>query len=181
MAGGGAMLAAIPDHKLTQFVHHVIDHMCGGEPVTYDLYKDGCSLDKFWLAIQETKTVAKITTQKKLPRNEVVNTLHELGKMKAGNVCDAFSARRTELEDYLVREALHHTHLLKNFDWSVRLAVSSDKVMDLNEPLLTLHLHTSPQERDVCVEMTAPQVDNLLHKLKEAQCTLAQLSSQGPS
>lgn len=65
-----------------------------------------------------------------------------------------------------------------------QLAVSSDKVMDLNEPLLTLNLHTSEERtdgQDICVEMTASQVDNLLHKLKEAQGTLAHLSSQGPS
>ncbi|XP_045596921.2 COMM domain-containing protein 8-like isoform X2 [Procambarus clarkii] len=166
-------------HVLTaKFVHHVIDGMCGGIAVSQEMYKD-CPLDKFWLAVQQVKTVAHDIALGKLSKEKVISWLLPLGQEKAEQIYEIVMARKGELVDALLRESLKNTHHLKDFDWNVRLAIASDKVLDLNECLLTLHLHTSPKNmkgtKDLCVEMTATQADSLLNQLKDAQKVLAEL------
>ncbi|XP_053655653.2 COMM domain-containing protein 8 [Cherax quadricarinatus] len=181
MEGGVAVpLTLIQPQYLLQFVHHVIDYMCGGPGVSHEMYKD-CPLDKFWLAIQQVKTIAQEVTLGNLTQEKVVSLLSPLGQKTAENVYHIVNARNAEVVDHMLRETLKNTQHLKDFDWNVRLSVASDKVLDLNECFLTLHLHTSPPQSmkgtsDLCVEMTAPQVDSLLVQLKSAQDTLTALS-----
>ncbi|XP_071521109.1 COMM domain-containing protein 8-like [Panulirus ornatus] len=173
MEGGGSnAISIIPAQQILKFLHHVIDNLCGGRAVSHELCKE-CPLDKFWLAVKQAKAIVQDVTIGKLTEEEVINLLLPFGEELAKNAYEAICARKEEIRESLLRAALQDTHHLKDFDWNVRLAVSSDKVLDLSESLLTLHLHSSSLENrnadNLSVEMTATQVDALLDCLKAAQ------------
>ncbi|KAG7163991.1 COMM domain-containing protein 8-like [Homarus americanus] len=180
MGGGGPTpLSFISVQHTPKFVYHVIDNMCVGASVSHEMYED-CPLDKFWLAVQQMKTIVRDITLEKLTKEKFIDLLLPLDQETTEKVYEAINARRGEISDCLFREAVENTYHLKDFDWNVRLAVASDKVLDLSESLLTLHLHTSSPKNekdasDLCVEMTAAQVDTLLEELKGAQDILSQL------
>lgn len=175
MAGGaGTHLTSIPTPLLSKFVHHTIDGLCGGESASHALFPD-CPLDVFWLARQEVASLARDVTAGRLSRDQAIVQLSPLGQEGAGSVCDAVVARREEIKEAMVREALTSTNRLTDFDWNVKLAVSSSTVLDLKQPLVTLRLHTTSlndSQRDTVVEMTAAEVDSLLATLREAQASL---------
>ncbi|XP_063849326.1 COMM domain-containing protein 8-like isoform X2 [Scylla paramamosain] len=174
MAGGGAAtthLTCIPSPLLSKFVHHVIDGLCGGAAASHALFPD-CPLDAFWLAGREVAGLARDVTAGRLTRDQACAQLSPLGQEGAASVCEAVNARREEIREAMVREALTSTRRLTDFDWNVKVAMSSSTVLDLKQPLVTLRLHTaSPHDhqRDTVVEMTAAEVDSLLATLREAQ------------
>jgi|AACY02.5.fsa_nt_gi hypothetical protein len=64
---------------------------------------------------------------------------------------------------------------LKDFDWSVRLILSSNKVSGLRTPLLQLKLDrelANGQIDENMVELNKDEVDKLLASLKEAKAAL---------
>lgn len=61
---------------------------------------------------------------------------------------------------------------LKDFDWSMRVALSSDKLSELGKPLLQLRLDTSCGDgrlKETLVEMDLSELNLLIKRLKEAQ------------
>ncbi|XP_045126807.1 COMM domain-containing protein 8-like [Portunus trituberculatus] len=179
MAGGGATthLTCIPSPLLNKFVHHVIDGLCGGASASHALFPD-CPLDAFWQAGREVATLARDVTAGRLTQHQAYAQLLPLGQEAAASVCEVVSARREEIKEAMVRESLASTTTLTDFDWNVKVAVSSSTVLDLKQPLVTLRLHTSSphgHQRDTVVEMTEAEVDSLLATLKEAQASLGNL------
>ena len=64
---------------------------------------------------------------------------------------------------------------LKDFDWSVRLILSSNKVAGLRTPLLQLKLDrelANGQIDENMVELNKDEVDKLLASLKESKAAL---------
>ena len=62
---------------------------------------------------------------------------------------------------------------LKDFDWSLRLVLSSDKLSGLRRPLLMLKLDVVGADgvkQEKLVELSEAELDVLLAKLKKAQC-----------
>ncbi|XP_037803660.1 COMM domain-containing protein 8-like [Penaeus monodon] len=174
-----ATLTFLPSQDLIKFVHHVINNICGGAPVSHKEF-EGCPLDKFWLAIQSAKSIIKNVSTGKSSRDEILEILRPLGQEMAEKFLSAVSVREDEIKKALIQESLKDTVYLKDFDWNVRLAVASDKVLDLNESIMTLHLHTSNTDKGnntLTVEMLPDQVDRLIEQLKGAREKLAHTSN----
>ncbi|XP_068216028.1 COMM domain-containing protein 8-like [Palaemon carinicauda] len=177
-----ALLATLPNSDILKFVYHAVDNICGGVPVSHNDYSQ-CPLDKFWITIQNVKDLATKIALQKISKEQTVLLLHRLSKDIAEEIYDAIESRRTEIKKSLVSNSIKDLLHLRDFDWNVKLAVASDKVLDLNEGLVTLHLRTSTTElendvRNISVEMSAAQVDKLLEKLKEAQQTMVQFQDR---
>ncbi|XP_042861902.1 COMM domain-containing protein 8-like [Penaeus japonicus] len=176
---GNFALTFVPSQDLIKFVHRVIDSICGGTPVSHKEF-EGCPLDKFWLALQSAKSIIKDVSTGRLSKDESLQILSPLGQEAAGKLLSAVSVREDEIKKAIIQESLSGTVHLKDFDWNVRLAVASDKVLDLNESLMTLHLHTMNADKGsdtLTVEMSAEQVDRLIEQLKGAREKLTQVSN----
>lgn len=176
---GSSSLTFLPSQDLIKFVHHVIDSMCGGTSVSHKEF-EGCPLDKFWLAVQSAKSIIKDLSTGKSSRDEILEILKPLGQETTEKILSAVSVREDEIKKALIQESLKDTIHLKDFDWNVRLAVASDKVLDLNESIMTLHLHTLNADKGnntLTVEMSPDQVDRLIEQLKGAREKLAHVSN----
>lgn len=61
---------------------------------------------------------------------------------------------------------------LDDFDWSLRMVMSSDKLSDLHKPLLMLSLETTKangEKATQLVELTTDELKHLIEKLKTVQ------------
>jgi len=61
---------------------------------------------------------------------------------------------------------------LKDFDWSVRLVLSSDKVSGLRKPVLMLRLDTTNADcsvQETLIELDTEEAASLIQALKTAQ------------
>ena len=61
---------------------------------------------------------------------------------------------------------------LEDFDWSLRLVLSSDKLSDLKKPLLMLSLDTidaNEAKKNHLLEMTSEELKAFIGKLKTVQ------------
>jgi hypothetical protein len=61
---------------------------------------------------------------------------------------------------------------LDDFDWSLRMVMSSDKLSDLHKPLLMLKLEKTDangEKSDQLIELTAEELKFLIAKLKTVQ------------
>lgn len=105
--------------------------------------------------------------------------------------------RTRPLREALVRRALAGVPALKDYDWNVKLGVSSSRVSSLQQPLLSLTLDTVPTKSNgktagtdvfrprhkedpmapegctIFTELTLAQVDELVTKLTAAQYRMA--------
>ncbi|KAK7067848.1 hypothetical protein SK128_016588 [Halocaridina rubra] len=176
-------LTRIPAHSLIKFVHHVIDEMCGGVCVSHENYEE-TPLDTFWIATQTVKTLAQSIAVENTTEDEALTFLQALDKELSQEIYEALQSRKEEVTKFMVQESIASTRHLKDFDWNVKLAVASDKVLNLNEPYVSLQLHTSTGTTDfdedtknISVEMTLTEVDRLLENLKEVQKKLTDYQS----
>jgi len=120
-------------------------------------------------------------------------------------ILDVIETRKAELRSGLVDQILGASGepVLKDFDWRLKMVLSSDKVEGLNEPLVSLDLSLggggtsnygskgskeSKQSRggsegkesttSVSIEMNRPEVNKLIKCLEEAQTALQRTSTK---
>ena len=90
-----------------------------------------------------------------------------------GSVQLNFAASRARRgEPKLAQEMDASYAYLKDFDWSVRLALSSDKLSGLRKPLLLLKLETVAADgtrAEKILELNEEELDTLLQGLKKVQ------------
>jgi hypothetical protein len=96
-------------------------------------------------------------------------------------VAEVVHARRAEMEralrERVVEVAPSH---LRDFDWSVRLVLASDRISSMREPRLLLNLqlaHADPSAppRHVAVELARDDLDRLLASLERAASQVQEL------
>ncbi|CAL4067249.1 unnamed protein product [Meganyctiphanes norvegica] len=170
-------LNQIPEEIFPKFVQDIIDNMCIGSTLSSSEL-GGVPLNTFWPICQIMKCIVTNIVEQKMTKEEVYETLSCIGTNRAAIVYEGVEFRKEELNKMLVREAIKETNHLTDFDWNVRIGVSSDKVLELNEILMTLHLHTTSSKdgrrNTFTLDMSKPQVDELLEILQAAQNKIAQ-------
>lgn len=79
---------------------------------------------------------------------------------------------------------------LADIDWKVHQVLESDKVANIQEPLVRLQLYlkepsvpadTQHSTKEVSIELTKPELDQLISQLEGAKGALSQVKEQAPS
>jgi len=170
-------LNQIPEEIFPKFVQDIIDNMCIGSTLSSSEL-GGTPLNTFWPICQTMKYLITNIVEQKMTKEEVYEALSCIGPNRTETVYKAVEFRKEELNKLSLREAIKETNHLTDFDWNVRIGVSSDRVLDLNEILMTLHLHTTSSKdgrrNTFTLDMSKPQVDELLEILQAAQNKIAQ-------
>lgn len=87
-------------------------------------------------------------------------------------------SRRSEIRQALLGEVVDISSVqLQDFDWQLKLALSSDKIATLQMPLLNLHLDVreNGELRPYSVEMSKEELQNLIQSLEAANKVVLQL------
>ncbi|EGD77135.1 hypothetical protein PTSG_07469 [Salpingoeca rosetta] len=175
--------ASVEDAAAQQLVHGVIDGVCGQDPPSFSGIATGLSLQQ-WTSTVNTLTQA---IEKQFGREngteEVVKALEQSGlpSAKGAVVRACLDARSNDLHKALIRKACAVGEAcVVDFDWDVRLAVSSSSMHTLKIPLVHLTLtlqQPSGRREDVHVELSEEELDAFLSSLNVANKRVQALSA----
>ncbi|XP_072854117.2 COMM domain-containing protein 8 isoform X1 [Pogona vitticeps] len=162
-------LKPIPHPEM--FFHKVVDGICGRAYPRYQDYNTVWNLAEWMKVLEQSAAYFKSAVGKDLSDEEALQQLSELSsdQQKAAMTC--LKARRHDIRRALVEKtnAICSAQLL-DFDWQLKLALSSDKLSMLQMPLLNLDLDLA-ENGDVklfSIEMNKEELQNLISALEAA-------------
>jgi hypothetical protein len=169
-----------------ELVHGVIDYVCGKEGPKYSDFSKSLSLEQFCkVKAALTQFVKRCVHESEEPA-KVVSLLTEQGveKEKAVVFAECLSARNLSEEHFKELSSTISYCTLDEFEWNLKVAFSSDKLSDVQEPLVSLQLALSGpgsgNQRLHRVEMNRHELNQLISSL-EACNKVVQSISPAPS
>uniref|UniRef100_A0A8C9AP47 COMM domain containing 8 n=1 Tax=Prolemur simus TaxID=1328070 RepID=A0A8C9AP47_PROSS len=171
-------LQKLPAELGPQLLHKIIDGICGR---AYPLYQDYHSVweSKEWMNVLEDITkFFKVVVGKNLSDEEIFQQLNQLNSFHQEAIMKCLKSRKDEIKQALLGEIVDISSAqLLDFDWQLKLALSSDKIAALQMPLLNLHLDVKEngEVKPYCIEMSKEELQNLIHSMEAAYKVVLQL------
>ncbi|CDQ56103.1 unnamed protein product [Oncorhynchus mykiss] len=109
---------------------------------------------------------------------QVLASLADVGSGYGEAVLTVLRARREEIRQALVERTNNvSSSTLQDFDWQIKLALSSDKISFLHTPLLNLRLDVKENGalKPLSVEMNREELQTLISSLEAANKVVLQL------
>lgn len=170
---------------IEKFIHRVIDDLCGRNHEFVVLYGRVISetTTNIHDLVEGTKKFIVESFGDEHSEESVAITLSKLTKLPeklCQVVAQAIKGRGEEIGRGLVRKATQgfSQAYLRDFDWSLRVALSSEKLSKLREPLLLLSLyltHLDGSRTEHVVELTKAKCQELLNTLGEINGSMQQM------
>ncbi|XP_049742279.1 COMM domain-containing protein 8 [Elephas maximus indicus] len=171
-------LQKLPTELGPQLLHKIIDGICGR---AYPLYQDYHSVwdSTEWVhVLEDTATFFKVIVGKNLSDEEISQQLNQLNSFHQEAIMKCLKSRKDEIRQALLGEIVDISSAqLQDFDWQLKLALSSDKIATLQMPLLNLHLDVKEngEVKPYSVEMSKEELQNLINSLEAANKVVLQL------
>ncbi|GLD56444.1 COMM domain-containing protein 8 [Lates japonicus] len=172
------LLSRLPVTECLKLCHRVVDGLCGREPPCRADYNTTWSLEEWLQLLNSLSAFFCLAVGNNSSDEEVVAGLSDVGRSHAETLLSVLRAREEEIQ----RTLLHRTNsissaTLQDFDWQLKLALSSDKISSLHTPLLSLSLdlRENGAVRPVAVEMNREELNTLITSLEAANKVMLQL------
>ncbi|XP_040340412.1 COMM domain-containing protein 8 isoform X2 [Herpailurus yagouaroundi] len=165
-------------NNIMWLLHKIIDGICGR---AYPLYQDYHSVwdSTEWKNVLEDITkFFKAVVGKNLPDEEIFQQLNQLNSFHQEAIIKCLKSRKEEIKKALLEEIVDISSAqLQDFDWQLKLALSSDKIATLQMPLLnlTLDVKENGEVKPYSVEMSKEELQNLINSLEAANKVVLQL------
>ncbi|NXU86224.1 COMD8 protein, partial [Xiphorhynchus elegans] len=157
--------------SLFQFLHEVIDGICGRAYPRYQDYGNIWSLSEWMEVLKETTAYFKTAVGKNIPDEEAAQQITELNSDYQEAITKCLKGRKEEIRNALVERVNGISSAqLQDFDWQLKLALSSDKISMLQMPLLNLDLDVreNGEIKPISIEMNKEELQNLINALEAA-------------
>ncbi|MBN3299054.1 COMD8 protein, partial [Amia calva] len=172
------LLEKLPGTECLKFLHRVIDRVCGRDPLRFHDYSGVWDLAEWLELIEVLSSVFRAAVGKKMSDEEVQQSISELDPSYQEGLLKCLKGRREEIRQALIEKtnAVSSTQL-QNFDWQLKLALSSDKISSLQTPLLNLDLDVKENGalKPVSIEMNREELQTLINSLEAANKVVLQL------
>ncbi|XP_063777046.1 COMM domain-containing protein 8 [Pseudophryne corroboree] len=175
---GVGLIAKLPIAQCPQFLHKVIDGVCGRAQPRFQDYGSVWNLREWLEILEDTAAFVKATIGKDGTTEESANLLSGLSPEHQEVVLKCLKSRRPEIKDALTENVCAmSTAYLQDFDWQLKLAMSSDKLSTLQMPLVNLDLDIveNGAVAPVSIEMNKEELQNLINSLEAANKVVLQL------
>ncbi|XP_040822049.1 COMM domain-containing protein 8 isoform X2 [Ochotona curzoniae] len=109
---------------------------------------------------------------------QVFQQLNQLNSSHQQAIMKCLKSRKDEIKQTLLGEIVDISSAqLQDFDWQLKLALSSDKIATLQMPLLNLHLDVKEngEVKPYTIEMSKEELQNLITSLEAANKVVLQL------
>nr|XP_009680302.1 PREDICTED: COMM domain-containing protein 8 [Struthio camelus australis] len=161
-----------------EFLHKIVDGICGRAYPRYQDYGTIWNLMEWMEVLEETMAYFKSTVGKNISDEEAVQQMNELNSNYQEAITKCLKGRKEEIRNALVeRVNAISSAQLQDFDWQLKLALSSDKISMLQMPLINLDLDVreNGEIKPISVEMDKEELQNLINALEAANKVLLQL------
>ncbi|NXV72383.1 COMD8 protein, partial [Atlantisia rogersi] len=165
------LLEKLPPGRALEFLHKIVDGICGRAYPRYQDYGSIWSLSEWMEILEETMTYLKAVVGKTISDEEAAQQINELNSNYQEAITKCIKGRKEEIRNALVEKvnAISSAQLL-DFDWQLKLALSSDKISMLQMPLLNLNLDVreNGEVKPISIEMNKEELQNLMNALEAA-------------
>ncbi|KFQ24028.1 COMM domain-containing protein 8, partial [Merops nubicus] len=146
------------------FLHKIIDGICGRAYPRYQDYGSVWSLLEWMEVLEETRMYFKTAVGKNISDEEAAQQINELDSNYQEAIAKCLKGRKEEIMNAI------SSAQLQDFDWQLKLALSSDKISMLQMPLLNLDLDVreNGEIKPVSIEMNKEELQNLINALEAA-------------
>ncbi|XP_062899275.1 COMM domain-containing protein 8 [Mobula hypostoma] len=172
------LLEKLAPEDCPRFIHRVIDGICGRAFPRFRDYGNVWSLVEWMEVLGEATTFVKHACSKHLSDEEVQQLMNGLSASHQEAVLSCLKARKDELRRALIEKTNNMSSAqLQDFDWQLKLPLSSDKIAFLQIPLLNLDLSVKENGvlKPVTIEMDKEELQTLIHSLEAANKVVLQI------
>ncbi|XP_026212063.1 COMM domain-containing protein 8 [Anabas testudineus] len=172
------LLNRLPVADCPNLCHRVVDGLCGREPPRRGDYSATWSLEEWLELLNSLTALFHLAVGNNSSDEEVMSELSDVGSSHAETVLCVLRSRQEEIRHALLdRTTSMSSATLQDFDWQLKLALSSDKILSLHIPLLSLSLNVRENGalRPVTVEMNKEELNTLISSLEAANKVVLQL------
>nr|XP_033802012.1 COMM domain-containing protein 8 isoform X2 [Geotrypetes seraphini] len=172
------LLERLSAEQCVQFLHKIIDGICGRTQPQYQDYGSLWNLTEWLEVLEEIATLFKMMVGQNMSEEEAFKQLDGLNLSHQQAIMKCLKGRKEEIKQALVEKsnAMSSAHL-QDFDWQLKLALSSDKISMLQMPLVNLDLDVRENDKikSVSIEMSKEELQNLINSLESANKVVLQL------
>ncbi|KAJ8385794.1 hypothetical protein AAFF_G00182380 [Aldrovandia affinis] len=172
------LLEKLPPSECPKFLHRVVDGVCGRDPPRLRDYGNAWSLTEWMELLDSLSSFFRIAVGKKYSDDEVEESLADLGSGQRDAILACLKARKEEVRQGLVERTNGVSSAqLQDFDWQIKLALSSDKISSLQMVLLSLSLDVKQDGvlKPVSLELNREELQTLINSLEAANKVVLQL------
>jgi hypothetical protein len=173
------LLARCPLADVGQFLHKVLDGKCGRAGPSYTTYGKVWSLEEWWQLMDGCNALCAAYFSSAWTEQEVVEQLSDLSTEYQQIVVKTLTCRRDDVRHSVVNSVNGISQAsLVDFDWKAKVAVSSDKMASVWEPLLmvNLSLNALGENKSVSLELDRDELKKLVTSLEAADRIVTQLT-----
>ncbi|XP_062502853.1 COMM domain-containing protein 8-like [Corticium candelabrum] len=164
--------------QFEKLFHESCDFICGRQGPRYKDYGKILKIDK-WQAF-ETAFI-KLVKDAALDDKNKSRMSESFPDNHLQVFQDSLAARRQEIIDAMKISATTVGHAqLKDFDWNLRLILSSDKIAVVSEPVVTVDFKVEDcggESKQVSLEMNRDELKKILSSLEAANKVVQQLKA----
>ncbi|KAI4892084.1 hypothetical protein NFI96_022382 [Prochilodus magdalenae] len=161
-----------------KLLHRFVDGLCGRSYPKRVEYSEVWSLTEWGELTNALTKLFRVAVGRACSDREIQELVGDLDSAHANGILQCVHARREEVRQALVDQTNEISSTqLQDFNWQIKLALSSDKLSSLNTPLLNLSLDLKENgiQRAVNVEMNKEELHTLISALEAANKVVLQL------
>ncbi|KAF5890868.1 comm domain-containing protein 8, partial [Clarias magur] len=165
------LLDKISPTECPKLLHRVVDGLCGRSYPKHIEYGGTWSLLEWGELISSLTHFFRVAVGRKCSDPEVKEMLGDLQSVHTDTILQCVHSRQEEIRQALVERTNRiGSTQLDDFNWQLKLALSSDKMSSLNTPLLNLCLDLTENgiQRAVDIEMSKEELNTLINALEAA-------------
>ncbi|XP_050416028.1 COMM domain-containing protein 8 [Patella vulgata] len=168
-------------NEVAKLTHLVASRLCTNKNISYETYSKKWTLEEWWIVTNYLEDTLTKSAKNRLSKDEILNILSPLADEYKQSIIEVLSVRNDDLHQHLVSKTTHVSqNVLTDFDWQMKLIMSSDKLSSIHEPLLNLDLQTKDannQSQVVSLELNKDDLKKLITSLDGASKAVQQLST----
>uniref|UniRef100_A0A3P8UQ73 COMM domain containing 8 n=1 Tax=Cynoglossus semilaevis TaxID=244447 RepID=A0A3P8UQ73_CYNSE len=166
-----AVLNRLPGSDCVKFCHRAVDELCGSKSSCRSDTADTLSLSESLNVLDSLKAFYTLAVVNNYSDEEVLAGMTDLDHSHTKALLNVLRSRKAEIHAALLEKTnCISSTSLQDFDWQLKLALSSDNISSLQTPLVSLNLnvkrngHVTP----VAIEMNREELNTLISSLEAA-------------
>ncbi|XP_060070230.1 COMM domain-containing protein 8-like [Ylistrum balloti] len=177
---GLLLLRKLESKQVSSVLHTLVDGVCHRCQPSYQDYSEVWSLQQWWNVVDAYQSLIKAAVRDALTKDMIYQELGSLSEDLKQVVLDVINSRRDEVQNQLLGETHNISQaVLSDFDWKVKLIMSSDKISSVQEPVVSLDLDVGAgQDSKIhSIELNQDELGKLISSLEGANKVVQQLKA----
>ncbi|KAK7096697.1 COMM domain-containing protein 8-like [Littorina saxatilis] len=173
-------LSKLSSAQTSDLCHSLAEQICHNRPPAPDAYLKSLSLEEWWALTGVLRNFLTSSVKHDRTKDQMIESMKAVPEEQRLVIAEATTVHREQLRERLLEDTTAISQcLLRDFDWQLKLVMSSDKLASLNEPLLNVDLDLQDgagDSRQVTIELDQEELKKLLTSLEGCSKAVQQLT-----